>query len=44
MRAVVAVMADLDAGQEVYLCDAKARFGLAWGRDRRQNQLRRIAW
>ena len=29
MRAVVVGMADLDAGQEVSLAEAKARFGLA---------------
>ncbi len=29
MRAVVVGMADLDAGREVSLAEAKARFGLA---------------
>ena len=36
MRAVVAGLADLDAGREVSLSDAKARFGLAQGHDCRQ--------
>jgi len=37
MRAVVAGLADLDTGREVSLAEAKARFGVASGRNCRQS-------
>ncbi len=36
MRAVVGGLADLNTSREVSLAEAKARFGLAYGRDCRQ--------